>query len=285
MPVVTTCPLCGPASAAGPDAGPACSCATPTPPTVREFRILDTGRGWGIRQAPSQLVAPMMGSIPSPRPATATVRVQDPGDARGASSARPLSGYGSTPPEPRRRSPVIKGGILVVALSALGMFAWAGWSGAALGSLSSAHTLTSPVAIGALTQVAAPGADTMVRALQPHLTAGAVPTTPSVAAVYGTNNVPKLVFVASPPKGGTPTTAQLTGTVNASDTPFVGAPTVSTVAGQPYVCGKAGAVHAAPAVVCAWTDPAATGVVANLNTTDVPATLTLTAQARTAAER
>jgi hypothetical protein len=284
MPNVTMCPRCGLSLTSGPDAGPPCSCVPAASPRVHEFRILDTGCGWGIRQGPSQRVAPRVGPPTPVHPATARARRL--GNTSGSPSARLLSGYGATPPEPRRRSPAIQAGILFVAFSALGMVSWAGWSGGALGSLShTARPLTSPVAIGALTQVVAPQADTLALGVHPPMAGSTVPEGPAVAGVYGTNNVPKLILVASPAKEGTQTTAQLTGAVNASGTPFAGAPTVSSLAGQQYVCGKAGTAHTAPAVICAWTDPAATGVVVNMNTTDVPGTLTLTAQARTATER
>ncbi|MHB8717533.1 MAG: hypothetical protein ACYDAC_01390 [Candidatus Dormibacteria bacterium] len=221
--------------------------------------------GWGIREA-----AASRGS------GVGAVAASGQQSSPAASPSAVAGGRGRQAPSQRTRRLAISG----VALGVLGAVTYAGFASGSLGNLFRSSRLVAPAAIGSLSRILTPQADSILAGVQHQLRASS--SAQAVAAVYGAGTTPQLVFVAY---GGAAmqTSDQLVASVNASSTPFTQKPTVSTVGGQQYVCGTVGG-GSAPSVICTWTDAQAAGYLVLINSTDVSGALTLAAEARTGSE-
>ena len=238
------------ATAAGVGPSAAEESSPPTPGVV-----VDTGRGWGIRDAGADVPAAPL-----------------------AAHVERLATAAPAPAGSRTRS--VRIAIIGVTTALLGAVTYAGVAGGALPRLFGGSHVAAPASIGSLTRVNGAQTETLLAAVQSKVHASS--DTEAVAAVYGTGATPKLVFVAYA-GAAVQTPDQLVATVNASGTPFTAAPTVSTVGGQQYVCGRVGAKQA-PSVICTWADSHAAGFVYTIDNADIGGTLRLADVARVSSE-
>lgn len=174
--------------------------------------------------------------------------------------------------------------VTVSAVAVLGAVAYAGWANGGFGNLfRPRHTLSQPSAIGSLPLLQTSASQSATAAMRASFAKNAEQT---VSGVYGTNaaGAPE-VFFAAARGGAAETSAQVIADLTAAGLHFDSAGAVTrNVAGQDFACGVLAPSALGAAALCAWNDSDIDGVVINVGSADLQATLNLAAAARAASE-